>query len=85
MPKTKRKLTPAEKAAKARRKAEFTFIFLNGRQKMVRRSASEQDEFILRNADPLWLHQNEMWEYIPEVIDESVGASEWTDDQHIPF
>jgi hypothetical protein len=22
------------------------------------------DEFIARNADPLWLHQNEMWEYI---------------------
>jgi len=22
------------------------------------------DEFIRRNADPIWLHQNEMWEYM---------------------
>ena len=22
------------------------------------------DEFIRRNADPIWLHQNEMWECI---------------------
>lgn len=22
------------------------------------------DEFIEQNADPIWLHQNEMWEYI---------------------
>ena len=24
------------------------------------------DEFIMNNADPIWLHQNEMWEYIVE-------------------
>ena len=24
------------------------------------------DEFIRRNADPIWLHQNEMWERIDE-------------------
>jgi hypothetical protein len=23
------------------------------------------DEFIMKNADPIWLHQNEMWELIP--------------------
>ena len=22
------------------------------------------DEYIQHNADPIWLHQNEMWEYI---------------------
>jgi len=22
------------------------------------------DEFIRRNADPIWLHQNELWEYM---------------------
>lgn len=22
------------------------------------------DEFIRRNADPIWLHQNEMWEHM---------------------
>ena len=24
------------------------------------------DEFIARNADPLWLHQNGMWELMPD-------------------
>ena len=24
------------------------------------------DEFIRRNADPIWLHQNEMWEYMTD-------------------
>jgi hypothetical protein len=29
------------------------------------------DEFIRQNADPIWLHQNEMWEYLvePELRD----------------
>jgi len=22
------------------------------------------EDFILANADPIWLHQNEMWEYL---------------------
>lgn len=35
--KAKRNLTCAEKAAKAQRKAQFTTIFLDGRQKRVRR------------------------------------------------
>jgi hypothetical protein len=29
-------------------------------------------EFIARNADPLWLHQNEMWKYIePNIKNEA--------------
>lgn len=68
--KQKRKLTAAEKAAKARNKAQFMFIFINGRQKKVRRpeyiDGLVDDDFIARNADPLWLHQNEMWHLIPE-------------------
>jgi hypothetical protein len=24
------------------------------------------DEFIRKNADPIWLHQNELWEYMRE-------------------
>lgn len=27
----------------------------------------EADEFIRQNADPIWLHQNEMWELIEPV------------------
>lgn len=75
MAKQKRKLTRAEKAAKTRRKAEFEFIFVNGKQKRVRRpvmiAGMTVDEFIRANADPIWLHQNEMWEYMePEPPDD---------------
>ena len=31
------------------------------------------DEFIRNNADPLWLHQNEMWELI-EVEEKPEGV-----------
>lgn len=68
MAKQKRKLTRAEKAEKARRKAEFMTVFVNGKQKRVRRPAliegMDPDEFIKRNADPVWLHQKGMWEHI---------------------
>ena len=70
MAKMKRKLTAREKAEKARRKREFMTIFIHGKMKRVRRpqqiDGMDADEFIRRNADPLWLHQNEMWEYVKE-------------------
>jgi uncharacterized protein YnzC (UPF0291/DUF896 family) len=66
MAKRKRKLTAAEKAEKKRRQKEYMTIFINGRQKRVKRPPTidgmDVDEFIRRNADALWLHQNEMWE-----------------------
>jgi len=70
MAKQKRKLSKAEKAEKARRRAEFMTVFVNGKQKRVRRppliDGMDPDEFIRRNADEIWLHQNEMWEEIRE-------------------
>jgi hypothetical protein len=86
MAKQKRKLSSAEKAAKARRKAEFMTIFVNGRQKSVRRPVLVEglgpDEFIRRNADPIWLHQNEMWEYMTELGE---GETEPSEDDSVPF
>jgi hypothetical protein len=68
MGKPKRKLTAAEKHAKKERKKKYQWIFINGKQVRVKRpemiDGMPVDEFIARNADPLWLHQNEMWEYI---------------------
>jgi len=68
MAKPKRKRTPAEKAEKKRRKKEYMFIFMNGKQKRVKRPQTVEgvsaDEYIRQNADPLWLHQHEMWECI---------------------
>ena len=68
MGKEKRKLTAAEKAEKKRRREEYMTVFIRGKQKRIRRPPTiegmDVDEFILRNADSVWLHQNEMWEYM---------------------
>ena len=62
----KRKRTAAEKRARRERKQKYMTIFLNGKQKRVPRHQLIEglpvDEFIARNADPIWLHQNELWE-----------------------
>ncbi len=69
MTKRKRKLTAAEKRARRERKKKYMWIFFNGKQKRVPRPQLIEglpvDEFIARNADPIWLHQNEMWELMP--------------------
>ena len=69
MGKPKRKLTAAQRKARRERKKNFMMIFINGKQKWVRRPQLIEglpvDEFIARNADPIWLHQNELWEFMP--------------------
>lgn len=68
MAKRRRKLTASEKAEKARRRKEYRTIFVNGKQKSIMRAPTidgmDADEFIRRNADDIWLQQNEMWEYM---------------------
>jgi hypothetical protein len=68
MGRPKRKLTAAEKAEKKRRRQEYMTIFINGKQKRVKRPPTidgmDADGFIRRNADPIWFHQNEMREYM---------------------
>ncbi len=76
MGKPKRRLTAAEKAERKRRREKYMTVFIRGKQKRIRRPPTidgmDVDEFILRNADPIWLHQNEMWEYL-EVPEERTG------------
>ena len=66
MPKRKRKLTTAERRGRRERKRKYMTIFINGKQKQVLRPQEIDglpvDEFIIRNADPIWLHQNGMWD-----------------------
>jgi hypothetical protein len=68
--KRKRRLKAVEKVAKKRRKAEFRTVFINGKQKRVRRppmiDGMDVDEFIRRNADPVFLHEHEMWELMDQ-------------------
>jgi len=86
MTKRKRKLTAAEKAEKQRRQREYMTIFISGKQKRVKRPPTtdgwEAHEFFRRCADPIWLHQNEMWEYIETEDEGDIGGtnpdeSEW--------
>ena len=86
MKKPRRKLSAAEKAEKRRRRKEYMTIFINGKQKRVKRPPTieglEVDEFIRRNADPIWLHQNEMWEYMTET--DFLDHSQENDDPATP-
>jgi hypothetical protein len=70
--KSKRKKTKTEKQAKKRRRLEFETIFINGKQKRVKRAPTidgvDVDEFIRRNMDPIWCHQNEMWEELSTIF-----------------
>jgi hypothetical protein len=69
MKKQKRQRIPAEKRARRERRKNFMTIFINGKQKRVTRpqliDGLSEDEFIARNADPIWLHRNELWELMP--------------------
>ena len=71
MSKRKRKLTAAERRVRRERKEKYMTNYMNGKQKRVPRPQKFEevnvDEFIARNADPIWLHQNEMWEYMTFV------------------
>ena len=74
MAKRKRKLTAQQRAEKRRRRKEYMAIFVHGKQKRVKRpptiEGTSVEEFIRSNADPLWYHQNEMWDEIEVEEDE---------------
>ena len=74
MGRPKRKLTAAEKRDRRERKKKYKTIFVNGKQKRVLREPTidglSVDEFVARNADPIWLHQNGMWEHMQPMDDE---------------
>ncbi len=81
-PKSKR--TAAEKRSRRERKKKFMTIFINGKQKQVPRppmiDGMPVDEFITRNADPIWLHRNEMWDLRTPCEEARVS----TDSQSLP-
>ena len=70
MAKPKKKLTPAQRAEKKRRRLEFMTVFIRGKQVRVRRPPAidgiEVEDFIRQNADPIWLHQNGYYELLEE-------------------
>jgi hypothetical protein len=66
---SKKKLTPEARRARKRRRKETMIVFINGKQKRVKREPTidglPMDEFIRRNADPAWLAANERYELLP--------------------
>ena len=81
MAKIKKKFTAAQKRARSLAKAEerkkYTWVFMNGKQVKIKRPPTmggiSIDEYIQQNADPIWLHQNEMWEYMQTDEDEELS------------
>ena len=81
MAKVKTKLTAAQtrarKEAKAERQKKYMWVLMNGKQVRVKKPPTTEgmgvDEFIINNADPTWLHQNEMWECIQTEEDENLS------------
>lgn len=67
MKRPKRKLTAAEKRARRERRTKFMTIFIHGKQKRIPRplliDGLPIEEFIARNADPIWAHENGLWEF----------------------
>ena len=66
-----------QKGRKGEREKKYIWVFMNGKQVKVKRPRTidgmDADEYIQRNADPIWLHQNEMWEYIQKEEDEDIN------------
>ncbi len=88
MAKQKGKLSPTQKAAKKKRQKEYMTIFVNGKQKRVKKPVTidgmDVDELIRRNADPIWLHQNEMWEYMDLAEDDDLFLFDEFDARPMP-
>ncbi len=67
---SKHKRTAAEKRVARERRKRFMTIFIHGKLKRVPRppliDGLPVDEFIARNADPIWLHVNEHGELMPD-------------------
>ena len=63
-----------KKIDKRSEKKKYKYIFINGKQKCVKRPPTidgiSVDDFIKENSDPIWLHQNKMWEYMEEIKDD---------------
>ena len=60
-----KKLTAAQKRGKKKPKRK-------GKKSICGFLGMDMDEFIQENADPIWLHQNEMWEYIQPEENEDI-------------
>ncbi len=63
----------SKKRKRKLKNSKYMTVFMNGKQKRIKRpeliDGVDIDTFIQNNADPIWLHQNEMWEYMLDEND----------------
>ncbi len=56
------------KLIKTKNKEKYKYVFINGKQVRIKKSSTIDgisiEEYIELNADPIWLHENKMWEHI---------------------
>lgn len=82
MAKLKKKLSTehkrVKKEAKAERQKKYMWVLMNGKQVRVKRPPTIdgilQDEWLAENADPITLHQCEMWDVLRAK--ENTGSQE---------
>jgi len=71
MKKNKRKLSKEEKRIKRENKFKYMTIFINGKQKRIKKPETiegiDVDDFIGLDEDHVWLLQNEMYEELDEL------------------
>jgi hypothetical protein len=77
MGKKKRRLSADDKAARRQRRLEYQTIFVGGKMKRVRRTPTIDgvsiEEFVRANADPVFLHQEGLWELLePEEVEDEL-------------
>ena len=58
----------SKKKKKRVKNSKYEWVFINGKQVKQRKPEMIDgmlvEEYIMKNADSLWLQQNEMWEYL---------------------
>ena len=94
MIKFKKKLTAAQKqarkVARAERQKKYEWVFMDGKQVRIKQILSIDDmgvdKFIQQNVNPIFLHQNEMWEYIQIEEDKNKEESQNVSENNtLPF
>ena len=85
MAKKKRTLSRKERREKRRRKEQYCYVFINGKQKRVKKPETidglSVDEYIYRNADPIWLHQNGYYDILHQRWLDEYGESDDNNDE----
>lgn len=91
----KRKMTAAQKRAKAERQKKYEWVFMNGKQVRIKRPEMIDgmlvDDWIEQNADDIWLTQNGMYDVldarqrVQDRTENDTRKFNSNEDREIPF